>query len=39
MWLGVVIWWRYLLSALREYRPANEIAAEVPVPSDALSSS
>jgi hypothetical protein len=38
LWLGVVIWWRYLLSALREY-PATEMAAEVPMPSDAVSSS
>lgn len=38
MWLGVVIWWRYLFSALREY-PANEMAAEVAVRSDAVSSS
>jgi O-antigen/teichoic acid export membrane protein len=39
LWLGVVIWWRYLLSALRSHRPIDDVPAEMPVPSDAVSSS
>jgi O-antigen/teichoic acid export membrane protein len=37
LWLGVVVWWRYLRSALREYRPAEEMDADVTAPSDARS--
>ncbi|MDQ4026684.1 MAG: hypothetical protein M3214_01345, partial [Actinomycetota bacterium] len=39
LWLGVVVWWRYLLSALRAYRPVDDVPPEAPVPSDAVSSS
>jgi O-antigen/teichoic acid export membrane protein len=37
LWVGVVVWWRSLLSALRDYRPADETDADVTVPSDVRS--